>query len=182
MDTNEFLTPDAVVFYPSRNKLFLLIFVAAVLVAANFFTWKTGKTTHQAVAVAGGVLFGACLLFAIARLVWRRPALIINSAGFMDNSSALGAYSLRWDEIEAIYISSIRASAFSRQRFLSVRLKRVDEFINRQPAFRAKLMRANIRLVGAPVNISAVTLPVTLEEVVTIMQQKCPAGRTLSLQ
>jgi hypothetical protein len=96
----------------------------------------------------------------------------------MDNSSALGGYAIRWNEVESIYISTMRTSAFSSQRFLSIRLKRPEEFLSRQSAFRARLMKVNVSLVGAPVNISANTLPIKLEELMAMVQQKCSVAGT----
>jgi len=173
LNVTEFLTPDAVVIYPSRGRVLLLGLGAAAFVALGFFLWRIGGIRNQIVAVAAGGFFGMCFFFALYKLIWRQPALIISSSGLVDNSSALGGYAIRWNEVESVYISTMRTSLFSSQHFLSIRLKRPEEFLNRQSSFRARLMKANVSLVGAPVNISANTLPIKLEELVAMVQQKC---------
>jgi hypothetical protein len=155
-------------------KLFLLVLCGAAFAVVSLFIWRTGEVVKQTVAVAGVLFSGVCLVFGVVKLIWRQPALIINSAGILDNSSALGKYAVLWDEIEDGYISTMQTSLFSKQRVLSIRLKRTEEFIHRQPAIRACLMKANVGLLGAPVNISTNTLPVSLEELISLIQQKYP--------
>jgi hypothetical protein len=180
VDYTPFLTPDAVVIYPSRGKLLLLALGSAAFVVLGFFMWSTGQTKNQVGGVLSIVFFGACFLFGAARLIWRRPSLIISPNGIFEGSSALGGYLLRWDEIHSVYISTMRVNVFSSQRFLSVRLNNTEEFLARQSSAKARLMRMNMGLVGAPINISSSTLPMTLEEIINVIQQKSPAGYTLS--
>jgi hypothetical protein len=180
LNVDEFLTPDAIVIYPSRGRVFLALLGSAVFVALGAFLWRIGGIRNQVAAVASCVVFGLCLIFAVIRLISHQPALIINSSCLMDNSSALGGYTVRWDEVEGIYISSVRASLFSTQRFLSICLKRPEEFLSRQSAFRARWMKANVALVGAPVNISASPLPVRLEELMAMIQKNLASAQASS--
>lgn len=166
------LTPDAVVLYPSRAKLLLFALIAAAFVVGCFFMWNDPRPKYRVVAVVGGVFFGLAMLFLFARLVRRVPALIVNQSGIFDNSSGIGGYFLRWEEIDSMYVSSI-----NRQKFLSIRLKDPERFLSQQGGMKARLMRANVKLVGAPVNISANILPVKLEELIRIIQERAPAVR-----
>jgi hypothetical protein len=181
LNPNEFLTPDAVVIYPSRARIFLVFLGSLAFVALGFFLWKNWQETEGpralVAAVAGIGFFGLGAVFALVKLISRQPALVINSSGFM-----FGKYSLHWDEVESIYISSMRVSAFSTQRFISVRLKRPEEFLSRQPALMARLMKANMGLTGAHVNISANVLPMKPEDLVATMRNKCPALQVLGTQ
>jgi hypothetical protein len=169
------LTPDAFVVYPSKGKLFLTALAGAAFVALGFGLWLQGSIKHRIVAVADWAFFGFVTSVAVARLVRRTPLLILNYSGIFDSSSAHGGCLLHWDEIASIYISSL-----GRQRFLSIAVKDVDGFLARQPSVRSKLMRANVGLVGAPVNISASTLPMKLEELLNIIRQKYPTARITS--
>jgi len=175
-DYHQFLTPDAAVIYPSRGKLLLAIFGAAAFVALGFFLWNTGEIKGQIAGVLSIGFFGACFLFCVIRLTWRRPSLIISPMGIFDSSSWLGGYILPWNEIDRVYVSTMRTSVFSSQRFLSVRLKNTEEFLARQSSAKTRMMRMNMGLVGAPINISASTLPVTLEEILELIHQKSPSG------
>lgn len=166
------LTPDAFVIYPSRAKLLFFALVGGAFFAGCFGLWNDGRIKYQIVAVLGWVMCGLVVWFCIKRLVKPAPALILNQSGIFDNSSGVSGYFLHWEEIDSIFISSIR-----RQRFLAIRLKAPELFLSRQSAMKAAAMRMNIKLVGAPVNISANTLPLKLEELMAVIQQKAPAVR-----
>jgi hypothetical protein len=50
-------------------------------------------------------------------------------------------------------------------------VKSPDDFLARVGGVKAKLMRMNIGLVGAPVNISVDALPLTVDEVLQTVQE-----------
>jgi hypothetical protein len=178
-DFRSIFTPDAVLIYASRAKLILLLLAAAAFVTLSPLLWKTGRTDYRIVAVLAVTLCGAAALWLLARLIWQKPALIISSIGIYDGSSALGGIVLRWEQIEDVYISFLKTSAFSKQRFLSVRVKDTDEFLREVAGMKAMTMRMNIGLVGAPVNIPATTLSIPLEEVIEHMRKTCPSVRVI---
>jgi hypothetical protein len=174
-NAREFLTPDAVVIYSSRVKLLRLVLGASVFLALSLLFWKARIVNNQT-GLTACVFFGAGLGFGLIMWFRKRPALIVNSLGIFDQSSTLTGYAVRWDEADAIYISSTALEG-SKLRFLSIRLKDPDGFIAHQEPLRAMLMKANVRQLGAPVAISAMILSVTLEELVAIIRQKCPTIR-----
>ena len=166
------LTPDALVLYPSRIKLLLFAALSALFVAGGFFMWSNDRN-DQLIAIADWVFFGLMLLWFLSRLGQRVPALIVNQSGIFDKSSGLSGYFLRWEEIDSVYISRL-----GQQRFLSIRLKDPEAFLSGFSGFKARMMRANMKLVGAPLNISANTLPMKLDDLVAAIQQKSPTLRT----
>jgi len=177
LTAEEFLTPDAVVIYSSRAKLLPLVLGASVFLALSLLLWKALVISNQA-GLTACVFFGAGLGLGLVMWFRKRPALIINSTGIFDQSSTLTGYAVLWDEADAIYVSSTALEG-SKLRFLSIRLKDPEAFIRRQEPVRAMLMKANVSQLGAPVAISAMILSVSLEELVTIIRQKCPALRAL---
>jgi hypothetical protein len=177
LDADQFLTADAVVIYSSRAKVRLLVLGAVVFLTLGGVFWKTGKINNQ-MGLTACVFFGAWLGFGLVMLSRKRPALIINSVGILDQSSTLGGYALRWDEAEGFYISST-VLWFVKFRFLSIRVKEPDAYISRQEPIRATLMKANVQQLGAPVAISAMILSVTLEELIALIHKKCPSLRML---
>ena len=180
-DYHLLLTPDAFVVYPSRGKLVLMAIGCIALTACAIAEWLEGSLEYRIVALAAGVFFGLVFVLVIMRLVKRTPSLILNQSGIFDNSSALGGYFLRWEEIDSIFISSMTVS-MNRQRFLSIKVKDTDRFLSQQGTLKAKMMRANIKLVGAPVNISANTLPIRLEELLEVIKQKSAAAHLVAVQ
>jgi hypothetical protein len=94
---------------------------------------------------------------------------VIHTSGIFDNASGLSAGFLRWEEISRVRVASLKG-----QRFLAVDMKDVDALLSRQSGFKAKMMKMNVRLIGAAVNIPANTLPISLEELIQNIRQKCP--------
>ena len=164
------MTPNSTVIYPSRKKLLLITAGGAMFVVLGFFLLRSTDTEERLAGIAGIVFFGFCALFGIWRLVRPTPAVILHSSGIFDNASALSAGFLHWDEISSIYVAKIK-----NQRSLAIVLKDVDAFLSRQSGMKSKIMKMNVGLTGAAVNIPASTLPISLEELIRQIQQRCPA-------
>ena len=174
---NQLMTPDAIVIYPSKKKLFLMIVGAAVFVGLGVFFLVSPDPEFRdwdvrAAAIASIVFFSFCLAYALWRLASPSPALVIHPSGLFDNASALSAGFLRWDEISSIFVAKIK-----NQKFLAIAVKDVEALLNRQTGVKAKLMKMNVRLAGSAVCIPANTLPVSLEELIRNIEQKCPGIR-----
>jgi hypothetical protein len=170
-DLQSQLTPDAFVAYASRAKLTLAALGCGAFLVIGIFIWREGGTDYRIFAAIDWGFFGLMLLLALARILRAAPSLIINQFGIFDNSSAFGGYLLPWEEIHSFYVSSIK-----NQKFISIRVHDLERFLGRQPAMRAGLMRMNMKLVGAPVNIATASLPLKMEELWKIIYQRCPAG------
>jgi hypothetical protein len=120
---NQLMTPDAIVIYPSRKKLLLMVVGAAVFVGLGTFFLLSPDPEFRdwdvrAAAIASVVFCGLCLAYAIWRLARPSPALVIHPSGLFDNASALSAGFLRWDEISRVYVAKIK-----NQRFLAIAVK-----------------------------------------------------------
>ena len=169
-DYNSFLTPDAFIVYPSRLRLLLGAVVCAAFAAGATIMWNEGDSSDQVLAVVFWIILGLAILFFMVKLAKRTPSLIINQTGIFENSSAFGAFPLRWEEIDGFFITHVQ-----RQKLLAVRVKDLEGFLARQSAIKAKLMRANVKLVGAPITLATGTLPINLDELIHIIRQKAPA-------
>ena len=174
VDYRSLMTPDSIVIYHSRKKLLLLSVGAAMFIAFGVFLLTTGKVEDRILGIAGLVIFGLCLLAIIWQLMKRAPALIIHYSGILYNPSHSSSGFLRWEEISGIFIATMTGRGH-KQRFLAIVPKDLNAFLSRQSAFKTRLAKMSIRLVGAPINISASTLPISLEELIQNIQQKCPS-------
>jgi hypothetical protein len=163
------ITPDAVVIYPRRGKLLLLATGAAMFLCSGFWTWTTRELDKAVISALSISFFGPCLGYAIFRLVRRTPSLIISQSGLYDGSSALGGFVFHWSEIECAYVSFV-----GRQKMLSIKLKNQEEFLSRVGWVKRIWMRYSIYLVGSPVSISAITLPIKLEELAELIHRHAP--------
>ena len=174
IDYHSLMTPDAIVIYHSRGKLLLLAAGAAGFVAIGIFMVASAKAEDHIPGIAGIVFFGLCLFVAAWRLVRRTPAIIIHYSGILYAASGRSAGFLRWEEISGVYIASMNVGRLKNHRFLAIVVKDLDAFLTRLSRLQTKLVKMNISLIGAPVGISASTLPISLEELIQKIQQKCP--------
>lgn len=167
---DQYLTPDAIVIYPHRGRVLLSILLGIVMVAVSFLLWKiSDETGYRVVGAVGVVPFGFGSIYLLMRLVWPRPFLLITELGMVIIGSARAATFTRWDEINKVSIVLLR-----NQQFLAVDLKDASEFLGRQSFIKATIMRMNIGLIGTPYWIPLNILPMTLEDVIEKIRQKCP--------
>jgi len=171
----QWMTPDATVIYPSRGKLLLIAAGCGAFVALGLFLFRQPDQEASMIGIASIIVFGLGLLYPMVRLVRPTPAVILHSSGIFDNASGLSAGFLHWDEISGIYVATIE-----NQRFLAIALKDVDAFLSRQSGFKARLMKMNVGLIGSAVNIPASTLPISLEELIQKIHEKCPGIQVVS--
>jgi hypothetical protein len=174
VDYRSLMTPDSIVIYPSRRKLLLIIAGCSAFVALGIFILiSDDKALFLGVSTIA--VFGLGLLYPAVRLARPTPAVIIHYSGIFDNASGLSAGFLPWEEIMDMYMAKIK-----NQRMLAIRVKDVESFLNRQSGLKANLMKINVSLIGAPINIPATALPISLEELIQSIQQKCPGITILS--
>jgi hypothetical protein len=118
-------------------------------------------------AYVGVPFFGACAIFAIIRLVRRRPAVEADANGITDRASAIGVGHLSWDEVDHIVVRGLR-----RQVFLGIVPRDVEGFLKRQPAVRRLLLRLNLAMGFPPVNIPQAGLPMRVAALADLLHER----------
>jgi hypothetical protein len=150
----------------SRRKILLLTAGAWAFVALSAWLWtiadiqpRFNPLVVKGAAVAAVLFFGLCGAYGCRKIFDRRPGLVLDAEGIIDNASGLAAGRVPWEEITAIHVTEI-----SNQRILTIIVADPGRYLARGSAFTRLLNRANIHLTGSPVNISANTLAVDFEE------------------
>ena len=169
---------DDVVIYPSRTKLLLLALGSLVFVLVGVFIAQQEQVLIGPLEVIVGSyigvpFFGLCFVYAVYRLLDPKPAVIISMEGLFDNASAIGVGMLPWEEITDVYLYE-----FMGQRMLGIVIQDGDALIERQPHIRRVIAKINRSLVGSPINISQVSLPISIEELLERIEEH----RSLSRQ
>ena len=121
--------------------------------------WGQDDVSMKIVAVFCGGFFGFCGLLSLRKLLDPSPGLLIDSEGFTDNSSAMGAGRVEWKDV-----TGLRLSTISGQTFLTVDVANPEACIERFGPLAAQAARMNLSIVGSPVNISANSLSTDLDE------------------
>jgi hypothetical protein len=109
--------------------------------------------------VAAVLFFGACGVYAIAKIFDRKPGLVLGPTGIVDNSSAVAAGFIPWSEV-----TDVRIYQLGVQRMLVVKVSDPEKYIGRGTPLKRALNRANTHMCGSPVVISPNALRISFHE------------------
>ena len=96
------------------------------------------------------LFFGFCGLFAARKLQDRKPGLIISEEGITDNSSAVPAGLVPWEDI-----TEVKEAGAMDRRYIVLMLRNPEEYLNRHKGIKKSFVAANLKTYGSPVAISA---------------------------
>lgn len=149
--------------YASKGKTWLLMLTAAGFVAAGVWMLRLALTGEESwiiggIGIAGILFFGICLLYILKTMFNASPVLEVDDGGLVDRSSYIAGGRILWTEVEDIAFFYVM-----NQPTIGIRLRDPQAFLERQNAVKHWLIKTNMRLTGAPVNISrpGMTLPLT---------------------
>ena len=144
-----------------RHKLAFLFALSAVMVAGS--AWLIAGTGLWPLTLLPGGLgilfFGVCGGWILSRLFSHRISLVLDRGGLLDNSSAIPAGRIPWDQIARVGITAV-----NEQRFLGIDVKDRSVLVSSTSAFRRWMDDANTRITGFPVNVPSATIDRPLEE------------------
>ncbi|WP_049815958.1 STM3941 family protein [Ralstonia sp. 25mfcol4.1] len=155
----------SIVIYQSRGKLAVLLLGSILFVVLCIFLLAKHPVSMSAkstIAVALGIpFFAACGLFMLFRLLWRRPAIIIDYEGINDQASAASIGFIPWKDIS--HAKVVVFGSRHRQKYLCVSLRNSNDYLAKCGPLARGLLRANAGMSGYIVNIPQAALSVGLE-------------------
>ncbi|WP_156910642.1 STM3941 family protein [Nocardia mangyaensis] len=162
----------ATYYYPSVLYLVGMIAGAAALVAGGIWVVLSGDAPlFPLVASVLGVPFFTCAgVFLAARLILRKPELVLTDDGLVHRQYGR----IGWDEVTHARIQTVRTSAFSHARFLQLGLHDPDAFYARSSRWLRLMAKANRRLGYGQANLAGSTLGAPLEQVLNAMRTYRP--------
>ncbi len=162
----------------SKTKVILLTLGAVAFVALG--TWiltldaevidNVGKFNNPKVVygigIASIVFFSLCGIIGISKLFDKSPGLVLSSKGLLDNSSWLSAGLVPWFEVVEIgeYI-------IQNQKFVSIHVKNPERYVDSNNILIRMANRANMKMCGTPINISANGLKISHEDLFSVIQE-----------
>lgn len=161
----------------NKSKILLLL-VASVLISGGGIWFMIGEPGFQLtffgfpihILMLGSIIllfFGSCSILLFRKYMDTKPGLIINEQGLIDNSSAVSAGFIPWDDIESIQMLTL-----NRQDFIQIKVSNPQDYIDQQKSsFKRKLMQLNQSTYGSPINITANTLKISSEELFAIIKE-----------
>jgi hypothetical protein len=172
----------------NKSKIVMMLIGASAFVAIGLWFviappeiknsyW--GNPTRLAFAGYASIFFfGLCAAFFIRKLPDTKPGLIIENTGLIDNSGALSAGQILWEDIVNISVLEMH-----KQKLLMLEVKNPQVYINRQSGLlKRKGMELNYKMYGTPLSITANGLKMPFEELYTLVSQKFQETRTNAQQ
>lgn len=151
-----------------RRKLLLLLACSLLLVGAS--AWLiVGSPVWPLTIFPGGLgtlFFGLCGGWILSRLFSNRVSLILNREGLLDNSSAIPAGRIAWEQISRVGLFTV-----SSQRFLGIDVKDRAALASQTSAFGRWLNAENAGITGYPVNIPSTAIDRSIEDLQALIER-----------
>ncbi len=109
------------------------------------------------------VFFGLCGLFGVGKFFDKKPGLVLNAAGIIDNSSSVSAGFIPWPEIFGFDIFEIQ-----KQKTLIIMVVNPERYIEVGGSIKRALNRVNFKLCGSPIAITSNSLKIGFQELLDI--------------
>lgn len=120
----------------------------------------------HSVGIVAIVFFGGCAVYGIRKMFDKKPGLVFNSAGIIDNSSGVAAGFVPWNEILGAEIFQIM-----NQPCLVIQVKNPENFVARGNPLKSLAMKTNMKMCGSPITIGPNTLKMSFPELLTTFQR-----------
>lgn len=112
------------------------------------------------------VFFGLCAVIAARKMFDKKPGLVLNSSGIIDNSSGVAAGFIPWNEILGAEIFEV-----FRQKTLIILVKNPEAYVERGNPLKRAANKANYKMCGSPIAITSNTLQMSFPELLSLFQQ-----------
>lgn len=182
---------DETVVKLSKTKIALLLLGCCVFVAIGVWMFAAaGATGRPRGSTDGGLVvrgfglaailfFGLAGLYALKMLCDRRPGLVFNSHGFVNNTSIVAAGLIPWSEVAGAGVFEVQ-----KQKMLIVEVRDPRKYIAAGGALRRAVNKVNYELAGSAIYISPSALAISFPDLLTLFdryQQKYGGRNALPL-
>jgi len=157
----------------SKTKIFLIFLGSLLFVILSswiLLSERSDPVLHSVkakiAAVVGIAFFGFGGIYAAGKLADRKPGLIIDSEGIIDNSSAVAAGRVRWDDMTGLTVSKIQST-----RFLNILVRSPQACLEGKSRLMKLAGAANIKMTGTPINISSNALKIKFDDLVRLINE-----------
>lgn len=168
---------EAKIIYLRKVKVILLILGAIIFVALGAWFLSLDPQDIESsrrfnnpiliygIGISSIVFSGLCGFVGIKKLFDKSPGQILNSEGILDNSSGLSAGIIPWSEVVDIGQYQVQ-----KQKFVSIYVQDPEKYVNTGNALKRMANRANMKMCGTPINISANSLKIGYDELLETIQ------------
>lgn len=162
--------PDhRVVIHPDRTKQVLVVTTLLLFFLLSGWLLTLGGTRAVLAGFVGAATTGIFGGLGVARLVDRKPALVLDRDGLHDNASAVGVGLVRWSEM-----ARVRTTGRTLERILVIDVHDPEALLARLGPAKRWAVRTNMRFHGMTVAIPQNALPLPVESVIAEMRTFLP--------
>ena len=145
---------------------FLLLDEEAIRTSSSYRLLFNEPMYARALGITAIVVFGALALFFFKKLFDKKPGLVFNNSGIVDNASAVAAGFIPWSEITGYDIFEM-----PQQKMLIVMVSDPQKYVERGNAVKQKLNQANFKMCGSPISISANALKINFADLLALFDE-----------
>ena len=156
----------------SKGKIVLLTLGSVAFVALGFWIWSIADSQTRyppefakIFSVSGILFFGFCGVYGVVKLFDTKPGLIISQRGVFDNSSAVNAGWIEWEDIYGFEVSQIQLT-----KFLVIVVEDPSKYLKGMNPLKKVMMKMNSGMVGSPITISSNSLSCDFAELREILE------------
>ncbi len=132
----------------------------------NFGLFFNNPTYVYGLGFMSIIIFGILALFFFRKLFDKQPGLVFTNLGIVDNASAVSAGFIPWSEVLGSEIFEMQ-----RQKMLIIMVKDPEKYVDRGNAVQRTLNKANYKMCGSPITISANALKINFSELLDLFDQ-----------
>jgi hypothetical protein len=169
---------DETIIELSKTKIVRLLLGASAFVAAGIWMVSLDAASIQSqrrfnepmyvhgLGLVSIVFFGIFGLLALKMLFNKKPGLVFNNSGIVNNASSVSPGFIPWSEVVGAEIFEIQ-----KQKMLIIKVRDPQAYIGRGSSLRRTLNKANYKMAGSPISISANALKIDFSELVALFDQ-----------
>lgn len=156
----------------SKSKIVLLTVGSIAFVAAGIWLWSIAESQGryspefvQLISVVCIAFFGLCGAYGTAKLFDSKPGLVISRRGVFDNSSAVNAGWIEWEDINGFKVAQVQLT-----RFLVIVVDEPSKYLEGMSPLKRMMMKLNSGMAGSPLTISSNSLSCEFSELKAILE------------
>ncbi|WP_333601394.1 STM3941 family protein [Flavobacterium sp.] len=117
------------------------------------------------VGFASVIFSSLCLIYIFYKAFDKKPGLIVNANGIIDNSNFASVGLIEWSEIIGIRTQQVMST-----KFILIDVLNPEKFIQKSSKYKASLMRANLKMYGTPLSITSNSLKYNFEKMESLLK------------
>lgn len=176
--------PEPIIIRTNKTKLILNLISSLIFVTLGIWIIAARPDVGNVIfnipiikygaGIASMIFFGFGAVVFIRRLTDKKPALIIDNKGIMDNSTAVAAGLIPWEDITHIYTRQVM-----NRKFIMIGISNPDTYIDRQSSrFKKRMTRTNLKAYGSPISISANGFKTDFTSLLAILNERWAGSKT----